>query len=216
MDTGVPPGDVLRFLRRRSRQRQTTLAEAAGLSQAQYSRIEAGSQPLEVDAWVPIAPLVVMGQPRDEDVIFALCAPLTSEVTPKSFFLDGAGRMALFRDLREAVRAAGLLVTAGSGRACAVPFTSFSIQDILFAIGPNVSEHYLHESLDLSDPRDLQAARVASLRFVSDAFAMAGVQPGGPGREDSFESPTTLTRARLIGYARSTDSDWNYGSNMRL
>ena len=138
-DTGVPGPVELRALREFNRRPQRELAVATGLSQAQYSRVEAGLQDLPTEKWLEIAPRLALGQGNrsgaPQRLRYALYRCGEDVLLRTRFVLDDRDRLGLFIDGRHACRTAGVLTSFGMGHVCAICCTPLAVEDVLFVSG---------------------------------------------------------------------------------
>jgi transcriptional regulator with XRE-family HTH domain len=172
---GTPPAAVLRHLRGVSRIRQEQAADAAGLSQSQYSRVEGGHQQLTTDRWLRLAPSLVEASATR----FLLAWTSEAASTEPLFLRDEHDRLGAFEDGSEACRAAGVLALCGVPRACAIPCSLVVVHNMAFRNRGESRFYPVDEGAPASDPAWALDIRRRSVEYAVSAFASLR-REGGP------------------------------------
>jgi hypothetical protein len=177
-DWGVPPPSLLRALRASTRRGQRELAAAAAVSQAQYSRIEAGTQRLNAAQWLDLAQLLALGTskrgPSRSDLRYVLYrVPKTADgslLWVGNFIRDDMNQLGVFSHGENACKAAGTLELFELGDVSAICCTPTVIQDALFTVGGAVGERLVDSSRRARAANRYSGDLLGSLDFAYGAL----------------------------------------------
>lgn len=189
---------MLRALRTSTRLGQGGLASTVGVSQAQYSRIEAGSQTLTTEQWLAIAPKMALGLGnqrtwKEADLRYVICSAKTpvEEWNPWSTDMvrDDLNQVGVFVSGDNACRTAGTLELFGLGRVWAICSTPTALQDALFRFEGDAGERTVDTSR-----RSGASGRASAAVLNSLDFAVGAVQRVLGERDAATERAITQAR----------------------